>query len=148
MVYAVRIGDQTYSVEINDLDSRPVVVSVDGEKMDIWPEDHASTPKLETVNLSAGTEQTAPMPENRISTKPGLSQMTSSRGVPAPIPGVIVEIKAAVGQSVNRGDELCVLEAMKMKNSIKAGRSGTIGKINISVGDQVRHGQVLMEFTD
>jgi biotin carboxyl carrier protein len=70
------------------------------------------------------------------------------RGIPAPIPGVIVEISAAVGQSVNRGDELCVLEAMKMKNSIKAGRNGTIGKINVSVGDQVRHGQVLMEYTD
>jgi biotin carboxyl carrier protein len=148
MVYAVRIGDQTYSVEINDLDSRPVVVSVDGEKMDVWPEEHASTPEMEPVRQPVGTEQTTPMPENRVSTNPGQSQVTSSHDVLAPIPGVIVEIKAAVGQSVNRGDELCVLEAMKMKNSIKAGRIGTIGKINISVGDQVRHGQVLMEFTD
>jgi biotin carboxyl carrier protein len=148
MVYAVRIGDQTYSVEINDLDSRPVVVSVDGEKMDVWPEEHASTPELEPVKRIAGTEQTAPMPENRIAANSGQPQVTSSRGVAAPIPGVIVEMKAVVGQNVNRGDELCVLEAMKMKNSIKAGRNGTIGKINISVGDQVRHGQVLMEFTD
>jgi len=148
MMYAVRIGDQTYSVEINDLDSRPVVVSVDGEKMDVWPEEHAHTPEIESAKQPAGSEQTAPMPENRSSSSSGQSQAASLRGIPAPIPGVIVEINAAVGQSVNRGDELCVLEAMKMKNSIKAGRNGTIGKINVSVGDQVRHGQVLMEYTD
>jgi biotin carboxyl carrier protein len=148
MMYAVRIGDQTYSVEINDLDSRPVVVSVDGEKMDVWPEEHAPIPVMESEKQPAGTEQTAPMPENRSSSNFSQSQAASLRGIPAPIPGVIVEISAAVGQSVNRGDELCVLEAMKMKNSIKAGRNGTIGKIHVSVGDQVRHGQVLMEYTD
>jgi glutaconyl-CoA/methylmalonyl-CoA decarboxylase subunit gamma len=148
MMYAVRIGDQTYSVEINDLDSRPVVVSVDGEKMDVWPDEQAPTPEMEPLKQPAGTEQTAPMPENRSSSNSVPSQAASLRGIPAPIPGVIVEISAAVGQSVNRGDELCVLEAMKMKNSIKAGRNGTIGKINVSVGDQVRHGQVLMEYTD
>jgi biotin carboxyl carrier protein len=68
--------------------------------------------------------------------------------VPAPIPGVIIEIKVTVGQSVNRGDLLCILEAMKMKNSIRAGRSGMIGIIPVTVGDQVRHGQTLVEFTE
>lgn len=144
MLYAVRIGDQTYSVEINDLDSRPVVVTVDGEKMDVWPEEHAGGP----VKNLAGTEQTAPMPESRKTEGSGQSQAPAGRGVVAPIPGVIVEICTAVGQTVNRGDELCVLEAMKMKNSIKAGRAGTIGAVNVAVGDQVRHGQVLMEYTD
>lgn len=144
MLYAVRIGDQTYSVEIDDLDSRPVVVSVDGEKMDVWPEEHAAGPSKQMV----GTEQTAPMPEHHKQDASGQTQAPTGRSVAAPIPGVIVEISAVVGQTVNRGDELCVLEAMKMKNSIKAGRAGTIGAVNVAVGDQVRHGQVLMEYTD
>jgi biotin carboxyl carrier protein len=147
MLYAVRIGDQTYSVEINDLDSRPVVVSVDGEKMDVWPEEKSSTPAMEPVKTFSGTEQTAPMPETRVPATSG-QQAALGNGILAPIPGVIVEIVVKAGQSVNRGDELCVLEAMKMKNSIKAGRNGTIGKILVAVGDQVRHGQVLMEYTD
>jgi biotin carboxyl carrier protein len=147
MLYAVRIGDQTYSVEIDDLDSRPVVVSVDGEKMDVWPDEKASEPGMETVKTVSGTEQTAPMPETRVPAG-SMQSAVVGNGVLAPIPGVIVEISAAAGQSVNRGDELCVLEAMKMKNSIKAGRNGTISKILVTVGDQVRHGQVLMEYTD
>jgi glutaconyl-CoA/methylmalonyl-CoA decarboxylase subunit gamma len=148
MLYAVKIGDQTYSVEIDDLDSRPVVVSVDGEKMEVWPEEHASKTAAATVNQVAGMEQTAPMPEHKKPDGSGQAQPAAGRSVAAPIPGVIVEIRVAVGQSVNRGDELCVLEAMKMKNSIKAGRAGTIGAVNIAVGDQVRHGHILMEFTD
>ena len=148
MVYAVRIGDQTYSVEINDLDSRPVVVSVDGEKMEVWPEEGQKTSENQPESRPAGAEQTAPMPVDRLPINSALPQSAISRGVTAPIPGVIVEISARSGQSVKRGDELCVLEAMKMKNSIKAGRDGTISTINIAVGDQVRHGQVLIEFTD
>jgi biotin carboxyl carrier protein len=144
MHYSVKIGDQTYSVEIDNLDTRPVVVSVDGEKMEVWPEEK-STPvtivKREDENKSVPGEKPCP-PD------PPAQQAVTSKCVLAPIPGVIVELKAAVGQNVNRGDELCVLEAMKMKNSIRAGRNGTLGSIKIAVGDQVRHGQVLMEFTD
>jgi glutaconyl-CoA/methylmalonyl-CoA decarboxylase subunit gamma len=144
MLYAVKIGEQTYSVEIDDLDSRPVVVSVDGEKMDVWPQEQAAA----QLKPLAGTEQTAPMPESRKPESSNTAQAPSGRAVVAPIPGVIVEISAVVGKAVNRGDELCVLEAMKMKNSIKAGRAGTIGAVNVAVGDQVRHGHVLMEYTD
>lgn len=64
----------------------------------------------------------------------------------APIPGVIVEIAANVGDLVTYGQELCVLEAMKMKNSIRANRNGSIKKIFISTGDHVRQSQDLMEF--
>jgi len=144
MHYSVKIGDQTYSVEIDNLDTRPVVVSVDGEKIDVWPEDK-STP----VTMVSREDETISVPgEKPCPPNPPSQQAGSSKCVLAPIPGVIVEIKTAAGQSVNRGDELCVLEAMKMKNSIRAGRSGTLGSIKIAVGDQVRHGQVLMEFTD
>jgi len=144
MHYSVKIGDQTYSVEIENLDTRPVVVSVDGEKMDVWPEEKSTpvtTVKRDDMTISVPGEKPCP-PD------PPVQQTVSSKCVLAPIPGVIVEIKGTVGQSVNRGDELCVLEAMKMKNSIRAGRSGTLGSIKIAVGDQVRHSQVLMEFTD
>ncbi len=148
MVYAVRIGDQTYSVEINDLDSRPVVVSVDGERMEVWPEESTPAAGSQHQNQPVVTEQTAPMPVDRLPQSIGVPQAALSRGVTAPIPGVIVEISARPGQTVKRGDELCVLEAMKMKNSIKAGRDASIAAINVAVGDQVRHGQVLIEFTD
>ena len=46
------------------------------------------------------------------------------------------------------GQELCTLEAMKMKNSIRAGYDGIIAKIHVSSGEQVQQGKVLMEFRE
>ncbi len=145
MRYSIKIGDQTYSVEIEDLDSRPVKATVDGDVFEVWPEEETSVSPLSSVktkDMSPG-ETAIPCPPAPL---PKLG--ASPKAVTAPIPGVIIEITATIGQSVNRGDTLCVLEAMKMKNLIRAGRSGVIASINIHVGDQVRHGQTLMEFSD
>ena len=66
--------------------------------------------------------------------------------VKAPIPGVIIDVKVSAGDTVEYGQELCVLEAMKMKNSIRSGKAGIISKVTISVGDQVSQNQTLMEY--
>ena len=46
------------------------------------------------------------------------------------------------------GDEMCKLEAMKMNNSIRSNRTGTIGTIHVNVGQQVKHGDLLIEFAE
>jgi glutaconyl-CoA/methylmalonyl-CoA decarboxylase subunit gamma len=66
----------------------------------------------------------------------------------APIPGVIISIDVKPGDTVEHGTTLCVLEAMKMKNAIRATRAGKIGAVQINVGETVRHNQVLIEFAD
>ena len=68
--------------------------------------------------------------------------------VHAPLPGVIVDIKVIEGEQVAYGQELCVLEAMKMKNIIRANREGKIKTIYMHVGDQVQHNSLLMEFEE
>jgi biotin carboxyl carrier protein len=68
--------------------------------------------------------------------------------VTAPIPGVIISIAVKEGDIVKFGDEICVLEAMKMKNAIRANRAGKVAAICVTIGDQVRHGQTLIEYTD
>lgn len=145
MRYSVKIGEQTYSVEIEDLDARPVLVNVDGEQLEVWPEETKTVMSQPAVDVKPEMKEPSgiPCPPSHLP-QTGISP----KAVTAPIPGVIVEIKVAAGQTVNRGDELCVLEAMKMKNSIKAVRGGVIAGINVNSGDQVRHGQVLMEFAD
>lgn len=145
MRYSVKIGEQNFSVEIEDLDARPIRVDVNGERMEVWPEEE---PALTPHPVIA--EKPRPVDKNNVSRPLAAQPQTgvAQGAVTAPIPGVIVEVKTSVGQTVNRGDELCVLEAMKMKNSIKAVRGGVISRVNIQTGDQVRHGQVLMEFTD
>jgi biotin carboxyl carrier protein len=62
------------------------------------------------------------------------------------IPGTIVELLIEVGSEVNEGDEILVLEAMKMKNRIKAPVSGRVSRINVSVGEKLPKGTLLLEF--
>jgi acetyl/propionyl-CoA carboxylase alpha subunit len=78
----------------------------------------------------------------------GMSQTVSSRltDLKAPMPGLIVSVNAAPGQTVQKGDILLVLEAMKMENTLKASAEATIKTIRIHPGDRVEKGQVLVEF--
>jgi biotin carboxyl carrier protein len=64
--------------------------------------------------------------------------------VKAPLPGVVVSVGVAEGETVERGQQLCVLEAMKMNNPIRATAPGTVREVFISPGQQVEHDAVLM----
>ena len=75
-------------------------------------------------------------------------QRGSGKEVLSPLPGVIIAILVKSGDKVERGQELCTLEAMKMKNAIRSNREGMIASIAVNVSDQVNHGQVLMTFVD
>ena len=63
--------------------------------------------------------------------------------VTAPMPGTILDVKVSVGQSVKKGDVICVLEAMKMENDIPAPQDGVIASINVQKGASVAAGDVL-----
>lgn len=64
--------------------------------------------------------------------------------ISSPMPGTILDIKVAVGDSVQSGDTLCVLEAMKMENEIMAPHAGVIVSINVNKGASVNTGDVLI----
>ncbi len=63
----------------------------------------------------------------------------------APIPGVVVEVLVAVGDSVSAGDIVARLEAMKMQNNILATAAGTVAAVLVSAGDEVADSQPLIE---
>lgn len=64
--------------------------------------------------------------------------------ITCPMPGTIIDIKAAVGQAVAEGQVLVIFEAMKMENEIVAPCAGTVASINVNKGDSVNSGSVLM----
>ena len=68
----------------------------------------------------------------------------SGRAVVAPLPGVIVGIKVSVGDVVKAGQVLAVLEAMKMENDIQAEFDGTVPAVNVTQGDSVLEGAVIV----
>ena len=62
----------------------------------------------------------------------------------APLPGTITEIKVQVGQQVNVGDTILVLEAMKMQNNIESEYAGQVTSILVKQGETVMEGAVLL----
>ena len=64
----------------------------------------------------------------------------------APMPGLVLRIEVTDGQSVEAGDTLLVLEAMKMENAIKAPAAGTVVRVAVAAGQAVEKGGVLVEF--
>lgn len=141
MKIQVKVAEQTFDVEVGDTNARPVIAEIDGQKFEVWPEEQ------EAVEVAAAQPQAASAP------KAAAAPVKAAAGggakvVAAPLPGVIDSIKAKPGDSVAPGQELLVIEAMKMKNSIKATRSGKIAAVLVSVGDHVPHGAALVEFTD
>ena len=66
--------------------------------------------------------------------------------IKAPMPGLILEISVTVGHEVQEGDNLLILEAMKMENSFDSPRAGVIKSIAVEKGQAVDKGQLLIEF--
>jgi acetyl-CoA/propionyl-CoA carboxylase biotin carboxyl carrier protein len=58
--------------------------------------------------------------------------------------GTIIKVLVAVGDEVEAGQPVCVLEAMKMENNIAAGKAGTVTEVRVSPGDTVGSGDVVM----
>jgi biotin carboxyl carrier protein len=67
-------------------------------------------------------------------------------GVISPIAGTVMEVKCRAGDEVKNGQELLVIEAMKMETAISAPRDGKVKSVPVAAGDSVRENQLLVEF--
>ncbi|MBX3085531.1 MAG: biotin/lipoyl-binding protein [Anaerolineae bacterium] len=74
----------------------------------------------------------------------GFSVAQGEFSLKSPMPGMIVDVRVAEGQHVEKGQSLIVLESMKMENELKAPRAGTIIRIHVSKSDSVEQNKVLL----
>ena len=70
----------------------------------------------------------------------------TSKLVVSPMPGLVVSMDVETGQEVKAGETICVIEAMKMQNIIRAEREGVVKAVNAAAGDSVAADDVLVEF--
>lgn len=134
MKIKVKVEEKIYEVEIKELHTLPVIARIGDETFEIWPETNENPPGL--PNRSTPPHF------------PGMESDSKDILVLSPLPGTITEIYVKPGSTICKGAPILVIEAMKMKNRIHAGRSGTIAQVLIHIGDAVKHGQALIEFAE
>ena len=138
-IYQVKVGGNEYTVEIANPNQRPVQAVIGDRTIEVQVESPISK-TVDTSTLAAPAPAAAPV----ASVKKAPVAAAGSGDVTAPLPGVLVTISVKEGDTVAVGDELCVLEAMKMKNPIRATRAGKVTAIHVAVGQQVQHGAPLL----
>lgn len=147
----VKINDQTFEVEIADLNARPILAVVDGETFEVYPEEAAQPAVRAAAAAAPAPAAVSPAPVAAVS-RPAApapaAPVNAGKTLSAPLPGTVVAVLVKEGSAVKFGQELLTIEAMKMKNAIRATRDGTIAAIYVKEGDSVRHGQPLLEYAD
>ena len=92
------------------------------------------------VTVEEGTGSAAPAAAPKAAPK---AAGAGSIKVEASVPGKVLKIEASVGQSVKAGDNIIILEAMKMEIPVVAPQDGTVASIDVAVGAAVENGDVL-----
>ncbi len=120
-------------------------------EVEVAETDHANLPPAYPVGqarLVGSSTGTAP-PSAAARTASGANATSvadESKACRSPVSGVVVKVLADAGASINAGDSILVLEAMKMETNITAPVSGTIAAIRVTAGSRVQTGDVLVEF--
>jgi len=138
--YRFKINGNDYEVAINSVEGKNASVTVNGTAYQVELEEApAAVPAQAPVAAPAQAAAPAPAPAAAPAATPAPAS-GAGKAVTSPLPGVIIAVKVNVGDKVKAGQEVAVLEAMKMENSIEATHDGTVTAINVAKGDSVLEG--------
>lgn len=143
-VFKYKINGSPYKVVVQNSDEQSVELEVNGTPYIVEIEQKKKNPVSQIqrqVAPSSSTETKTSAP------KPTVTRTSVAAGsivLNSPLPGVILDIKAKVGDVVKKGQTILVLEAMKMENNIQATADGTITKISVEKGASVLEGTELL----
>ena len=134
----VNVGGRWYTVEVGDLDSSPVQVLVDGEPAGV---------RIEGLGDGRGPVPAvdAPPVQATVQQPPSTGAAKAVKAFTSPMPGVVVSVAVKIGDQVVTGDEICVLEAMKMQQTLRADWSGAVKTVHVQPGQQVLDGDQIVD---
>lgn len=164
MRYITTVNNKAYTIEINDdhsvivdgvvhpvdfvnLDDQPVfTLLVDGQSYEAYIQPGEDN---QWQVLLRGTMYTAEVEDEREKRLRAAGGVATGGGsgefnLKAPMPGLVVVVPVTEGQAVKKGDNLIILESMKMQNELKAPRDGVVARVRVKPGDSVEHHQVLV----
>lgn len=127
--YNLTVQGNPYEVEVVSYTGSTAEVVVNGEAYSVEIAQDATAPKT-------ATPKAAPK---------AAAKGSGSGSVVAPIPGTILKVVVKEGDTVAVGQDVIILEAMKMENNIKAEKAGTVKSVKVKAGDTVLEGDALLE---
>ena len=136
MKYNVTIQDKSHLVEIEDINARPVIAYVDGIRVEVIPD----------ANPVGNVNPPQVRHEAKFIEKPKPEVNQNVNVLTAPLPGTVISVFVKDGEFIEAGQVVVVIEAMKMKNSIRSTRGGRIAQVLVGTGDTVAHKQGLVRF--
>ncbi len=154
--HVMKIGGREYKAQVKELSADHALVVVDGKEYTVdlahlarKTVTAAELPRIAAVAPSAPAPAPAPaVPAAAAVAPPPAKRSVVAAGdgaITAPMPGSIFQMKTKEGATVQAGQVLLVMEAMKMENPITAPYNGTITKVFVREGDNVGEGDLLVE---
>ena len=136
--YKFKINGNEYNVAINSVEGNTASVSVNGTEYTVEMEN--TQPVQQAPVQTAAPAPAARTVQQTAAPAPAAPAKGNGKPVTSPLPGVIIEVSVKVGDSVQAGQQVAVLEAMKMENAIEAASAGTVTAIHVNKGDSVLEG--------
>ena len=134
--YKFKINENGYTVNIKSHEGNIIDLEVNGTSYEVIMKEEIKKTKTPTLVRAASQRPAEPLQVNPSS---------STSKILAPIPGVVLSVDVAVGDTLKVGDRMLVLEAMKMENNIVCEKAGTITAMKVVVGQQVLQNEVMIE---
>jgi glutaconyl-CoA/methylmalonyl-CoA decarboxylase subunit gamma len=144
MKYTITVNQKTYEVEIENINARPVIAHVDGERFEVMPEDAGQAETRHEAIVKTEKKTLTPNPSKATATSS--NPEVNGKTLTAPLPGTVVEVFVKAGDNVEAGHVMLVIEAMKMKNSIRSVYGGSVSEVLVNVGQSVAHKQTLIKY--
>lgn len=132
------INGNKYSVEIGNVQDNRVEVNVNGTIYEVELSKEIEIPKTPTLVSTVVNKSVK-------ETIPESVEVMATKQIRSPLPGTVLNILVREGDTVQRGQNLLIIEAMKMENEIKADSAGIVKKIHVHKGDTISEGQILVE---
>lgn len=146
--YQYKVQGVDYEVEIEEVEGNIAKVNVNGIPFEVEMQQPINAAKHPTIVKPKVAAPAQPAPSAAPAAKPQAAAPAATpaagNALKAPLPGTITAVNVKVGDKVNAGDVVIILEAMKMQNNIEAENAGTITAINVTPGDSVMEGSILL----
>ena len=157
--YTLDIGNRAFVIDVQEVDADQFEVTVGDESYAVTLTGEQAVggtivpaPQTSASKAAPSVAPAASAPKATAAAAPAARKPAAGGGgrgaLKAPMPGVILEVNVKAGDTVTRGQQIGILDAMKMHNVIGAPRAGVIADVCVENGQTVGHGDVIVTFKE